>query len=464
MEEKSLKAGVIMKICLENFGKIKYAEFSPNQLTVITGMNNSGKTYTTYAYYGFLRYWHEFFQINIDENSLRELMGSGILEIDLEKIESEAQKYLDIAALEYTENIEYAFVSNSKTLKKNVFSVSLGDAVVDCGNIEFDDSLKTVSGQLERVNIQKKVGEKIAIVSMFADKTGDYLPESNVIKFISNSIKKIVFSDICKNCFIASAERTGVSLFCSHLNDSFQKVYSLSDLKKNSIASPLPIRDNVNFALSLDSITKKESFLMKNDKEFSLKIADLLGGEYHSEENQGMFFVDNADKRKKFPIKECSSSVRSLLDISLYLCHLAEKTDLLIIDEPELNLHPEKQRKLARLLAYLSNNGLDVLITTHSDYILRELSNLILLHQEKPHIAALRKSRKYSVSETLDASKVSVYIAEKTKIQLKTGKTSAVDTLSMVELNQEHGILKSCFDDIIETQSSIMDEAMWGGE
>ena len=76
---------------------------------------------------------------------------------------------------------------------------------------------------------------------------------------------------------------------------------------------------------------------------------------------------------------ESSSAVRSLLDIGFYLEHIAKKGDLLIIDEPELNLHPENQRCIARLLAKLVNYGIKVFITTHSDYIVKELNTLIML-------------------------------------------------------------------------------------
>lgn len=53
---------------------------------------------------------------------------------------------------------------------------------------------------------------------------------------------------------------------------------------------------------------------------------------------------------------------------------------MLIIDEPELNLHPDNQRKMAGLLARLVNCGVKVLVTTHSDYLIRELNNRVMLN------------------------------------------------------------------------------------
>ncbi len=63
---------------------------------------------------------------------------------------------------------------------------------------------------------------------------------------------------------------------------------------------------------------------------------------------------------------------------------MAQPGDLLIIDEPELNLHPSNQRKIGRLLAMLANNGIKVMFTTHSDYLMNEINNLIKLSELSP--------------------------------------------------------------------------------
>jgi hypothetical protein len=49
----------------------------------------------------------------------------------------------------------------------------------------------------------------------------------------------------------------------------------------------------------------------------------------------------------------------------------------LIIDEPEMSLHPEGQAKLLEALAMLANLGVRVLLTTHSPYFMAHLNNLI---------------------------------------------------------------------------------------
>ncbi len=74
-----------------------------------------------------------------------------------------------------------------------------------------------------------------------------------------------------------------------------------------------------------------------------------------------------------------SSMVSELAPIVLYLRHVVQIGDLLIIEEPESHLHPEMQAKITRLLVAAVQSGIRILITTHSEWILEELANLVRL-------------------------------------------------------------------------------------
>ena len=78
-----------------------------------------------------------------------------------------------------------------------------------------------------------------------------------------------------------------------------------------------------------------------------------------------------------FPLS--SSSSKALGDFLFYLKHRAEAQSMVMVDEPEIHLHPDNQIILARIFAMMVNKGMRVVITTHSDYIIREINNLIML-------------------------------------------------------------------------------------
>lgn len=86
-----------------------------------------------------------------------------------------------------------------------------------------------------------------------------------------------------------------------------------------------------------------------------------------------MLQIDNAPA---LDLYNASSAVKQLSPLLLWLRH-GSPGDLLIIDEPELNLHPITQARLLEALAILVKLGKKVLITTHSPYFMAHLNNLI---------------------------------------------------------------------------------------
>ncbi len=77
------------------------------------------------------------------------------------------------------------------------------------------------------------------------------------------------------------------------------------------------------------------------------------------------------------PISQASSMVNEFAPIALYLRNYLVNGDLLIIDEPEANLHPAAQQQMAAALAFMVRSGLRVLITTHSHYMVEQLSAFV---------------------------------------------------------------------------------------
>jgi len=154
-------------------------------------------------------------------------------------------------------------------------------------------------------------------------------------------------------------------------------------------------------------VCKKKSFL-NGDKEILGYFSDILQGTYKVV-NQEVFFVTKKNK-KQIPMHFSSSAIKSLIELFFYIQHSAKKGDLLIIDEPELNLHPDNHMKIARLLAHLLNKGINIFITTHSDYLIKEINNLIRLNHKITDKEKILKKYKYKEHDILDFKKISAYI------------------------------------------------------
>ena len=72
-----------------------------------------------------------------------------------------------------------------------------------------------------------------------------------------------------------------------------------------------------------------------------------------------------------------SSMVSELAPIVLFLRGTISRGDTLIIEEPEAHLHPAAQTQMAVTLARIVRAGVRVVVTTHSDLLLKEIGNLI---------------------------------------------------------------------------------------
>ena len=77
------------------------------------------------------------------------------------------------------------------------------------------------------------------------------------------------------------------------------------------------------------------------------------------------------------PLMNTSSMVSELAPVVFYLRHLVRPGRVLIVEEPEAHLHPALQVEFTRQLARLVQSSVRVVITTHSDWILEELSNIV---------------------------------------------------------------------------------------
>ena len=99
----------------------------------------------------------------------------------------------------------------------------------------------------------------------------------------------------------------------------------------------------------------------------------------HSETGYPSFAYRPANWDADLPLMRTSSMVSELAPVVLYLRYLVRPGDLLIIEEPESHLHPAMQARFARELARLVRFGVRIMLTTHSEWMLEALANLVRL-------------------------------------------------------------------------------------
>ena len=463
-----------MRITIKNLGPLERADFELGDLTVICGMNNTGKTYATYALYGFLEYWASSFIPRIPKSLLETLYTNGKAMIPLGVFVEQATSDLKRASEEFSKTLDEVFASKRQRFEDSSISIAIPERPV----IQTLYPKSTLGSRMRDVFRIQQIGSSFLEVTLLVEKDKpELVPPRYFIEYrVADAVKKIVYGNSIPRSYISSAERTGATIFRSALNSAAILTPPAGDanlplehrpwnlLRDLKHGYALPVKRNIEFIRNLDDIEKNDSFLALHAPQVLDDFADIIGGTYKVVRGEP-YFIPKFSRGIRLSMDESSSAVRSLLDVGLYLRHVARLGDLMMIDEPELNLHPENQRKIARLLASLVNLGLKVFITTHSDYIIKELSALLLLSSRQKHQRRFMKANGYGEGELIAANRIRVYMTKPVKPSTsRPASNRAAFTLEKAQVGNELGIIVGSFDDTIDKMNFMQQEILFGGD
>jgi len=461
-----------MKVSVTGLGALEQADFTLGDMTIICGTNNTGKTYATYALFGFLTFWHERFLIGIPDHVIETLLASGVVHINLDTYRPQLEAILASSCNQYAERLPNVFAAPKGRFAQTRFRISLENGG-PVPSKRFGRRFRSANAEL--LSFEKAEGSSDLVVSLLAETDAVRLPRTVIEGTISAALKDILFGHRLPLPFIASAERTGAAIFRKELNfkrnrlleemaQAGKEVDPLELLFKAYQDYPLPVETNVEFTRQIETVARQQSALAEEHPEVLREFADIIGGEYRVTANDELYYLPQGRSVKLSP-NESSSVVRSLLDIGFYLKHLARPGDLLMVDEPELSLHPENQRRVARLFARLVNLGIKIFVTTHSDYLIKELSTLIMLYPDDDRLQRIAQEEGYTRDELLEQTRIRVYIAEKALAMREGGKRRTYcQTLTVADVDARRGIEARSFDTTIETMNRIQEKIVWGLE
>lgn len=113
-----------------------------------------------------------------------------------------------------------------------------------------------------------------------------------------------------------------------------------------------------------DSYTKVTEYINNILKNLDIKI------EFDSRDGEGNLFFRNM-RGEKFSIDELSTGEQTLLSKVVFLYLDDTKDKVILIDEPELSLHPSWQNKVLRIYEnFALENNCQIIIATHSPHII----------------------------------------------------------------------------------------------
>ena len=215
-----------------------------------------------------------------------------------------------------------------------------------------------------------------------------------------NNVKKEIddlFSDEYEAVYIP-AGRSMITLLTDQLLklSADETIHSLDYCTRSYINTMLPIRTKIAYGLEAYMQNLKETTQKKIDgkllKALMKHIDVILNAKYSYEQGEEKLVLAN-DRYVKINFASSGQQEAVWVLNLIYYYLLERKKILLIVEEPETHLYPESQKYMAEALGMFAAAGNQVIITTHSPYILGECNNLLFAGDLQGKVSAdLRNS------------------------------------------------------------------------
>ncbi|MCY4462614.1 MAG: AAA family ATPase [Albidovulum sp.] len=138
-------------------------------------------------------------------------------------------------------------------------------------------------------------------------------------------------------------------------------------------------------------------------------------------------------------LMNASSMVSELAPVVLYLRHVVGPGNVLIVEEPEAHLHPAMQVQFTRQIAAFIKNGIRVILTTHSEWVLEELSNIV----HRSELSTLNRDAADETKTALHPDSVGVWL-------FKQRKHPTGSLIQEIKLDKETGLFPTDYDFVSE--------------
>ena len=439
------------KLRVENYGKIKSAEIEIAPLTLFVGDNNSGKSYLMSLLWG------------IENLGVGALLGSEYLESEetdelsewfISQMEIDIQKKYHIATLEDVSEMLSSVLNKGLEKNKDNFvrrifnsdNVSIGKLSIDLGDFKGRSLDIELNEQTELLSLYIDLGQRFLIHRTIVETLKDkkYI-NSILIQVLYKCIMDIKTTELeTQRIIYLPAARTGFMLTKDIINKvGRNNTFNLPDDREKFTPFVRPINYFLDIMGDLTVGQKKnENYIhLAEDIEHEMTDGTI---EFSDMPNKEVMYVPDGHK-KGIPLRLVSAVVTELCPLILILKH-SDNIARFYYEEPEMCLHPQLQSRMGKVIARIVNNGIGMVITTHSDIILQHINNMIKL-QNRKDCDEICDRLHYGKEDLLNCDQVRVY-------QLKArakGKT-VVEELSC----GENGFIAPTFNDALD---SIMSEA-----
>jgi predicted ATP-dependent endonuclease of OLD family len=417
-----------MRLKLQNIGIIEDADININGITLIAGQNDSGKSTIGKVLYALIR------GVNIDEDrfnsSKTEFIRNRVRDIRNLLLRTKSSNIDD---KKVQEKFISTFLDNENSLfSLRNFRINSDDSEItetlltelnNIHNLYIDFSNESIKNQLETFlnDIKNRI-----LISIDSNEVLHYELESFFDNEFGNQIKNkfkkgnsFIAIEGIKEKRITFGEPINFEGFDAISNFYYDDVFFIeSPIKlhdRNFLFFDKILRDKNQYLNNKIFQPKKEHDIFSdtsNDSEkLNLIISEIINGSFGFNSKNELVFKK---QQIEFDLNNVATGIKSFGVLQLLLQKgILNSNSLLIIDEPEVHLHPTWQVKYAEILVRLSKEfAIPIVLTSHSPYFIEALE---------------ANSKKYKYEDSTN-----FYFGEKNKDGLTSKIINVNDNLSKI--------------------------------
>lgn len=370
-----------MRLILENVGKVQEADIKLDGITLIAGENNTGKSTVGKMLFCI---FESFYKIERQISQERiNTIGRHIANFYHETFNRAGRKYSvhDLAA-EFVHNKEQ-YVGDSRIIRKAIENF-FENREINFDAIAYQDTLEQLADKIYSVLFIEDTEIRRAILqrtldSEFGMKIGFLNNESNYSKIqleIRNS--KIEF-EVINNENINIIQDMSSNKEIIYIDDPFvlddlqdllpyRSVYGLNH-RDSLLDKIVRVKDTRDFG-ALDEILVNK----KLERIFET-MNGICDGDLTVSEDGGNYSYRTSELNGTLEMSNLSTGIKSFIILKTLLRNGSiNDNGVVILDEPEIHLHPEWQLKFAEVIVLIQKEfGVNILLNTHSPYFLNAI-------------------------------------------------------------------------------------------
>lgn len=372
-----------IQIKIKHFGPLRNVLIKWAPFMIITGHSNLGKSYANYLVY----------------YVLANLFGNGFVSLMKTKFSEEIQE--GEAKLSYTEINEYL----SNNVQKYMRSF-LGDDLLEC-DVEFDVKGEDESFHYKYLKETKDspISDMPQVVSYKMQINGTEYPNhaedyfSLVFFFSYYTIQRIFGVNFIRTILLPPGRGAFVG-----------ENFSIKDSVSSAVGMYREYFNDYDYSQGKD---KDDDELDGENSIFEI-ISSIVGGHFVSEKSKQYIILPTGEK---LSLTAAASSIKEISPLLFCFLNRNRYRYSYCLEEPEAHLHPVSQIKVADLIANFLNKGSVFQITTHSDYFIQRVNQLIKLGDIRKADSVLYEQlceeRHLLTSSYIDRSLVKAYFFHK---------------------------------------------------